>query len=59
MQLSLVQPSLQPAELDVHDLRDLLAAQRLEHHDLVHPVDELRAERGPDFCHDLLSPDLL
>ena len=35
-----------PPELDVHDVRDLLVAERVEDHDLVHAVEEL----GPEMC---------
>src|SRR5262249_10087635 len=42
----------QVQELDVHDGPDLGAAQRMEHDDVVDPVDELRAEALLDYLHD-------
>src|SRR5205807_9605494 len=38
------QPSPQPGELELDDLRELLARELLEHDDLVDPVQELRPE---------------
>src|SRR5690554_6988135 len=43
-QPALGQALLQPGHLDPGDLADLLLAQRVEHDDVVEPVDELRAE---------------
>jgi hypothetical protein len=37
-------PLAQTPELELDDLGELLAGQRLEHHDLVHAVQELRPE---------------
>ena len=41
----------QPAQLDHGDLADLLAVQRVEHHHLVHAVDELGPEVLADDLH--------
>src|SRR5207248_11008013 len=57
-QLALREPLLELPKLDVHDPRDVLAAERFEHHDLVDAVDELRTERRADLRHDLLPPGL-
>ena len=40
------------AQLDIHDLGQVLTPQRVEDHDLVEPVDELRPEMTPDDLHD-------
>src|SRR5271169_2485457 len=44
LDLALAQPLPQLAELDIHNLAQLLLGQRMEHHDLVDPVEELRPE---------------
>src|SRR5690606_16733501 len=43
-QLALGQALAQTAQLDLCDATDLILAERLEHHHLVDPVDEFRAE---------------
>src|SRR6185312_16114661 len=48
--IPLLQPLAQIDELDVHDRPDLLAAQGMEHHDVIDAIDEL----GPEtLLHDL------
>ncbi len=42
--IALRQALAQPAELDIDDGSNLLAAERMEHHDLVDPIDEFRPE---------------
>ena len=44
LDVALRQTLAQPAELDVDDRADLLAAERMEHHDLIDSVDELGPE---------------
>ena len=39
--LALLKPLLEPTQLEVDDLADLLGEQRLEQHRLVHAVQEL------------------
>ena len=41
---ALGQPPAQHVELDVDDVRELLGGQRVEHHHVVEPVEELRLE---------------
>src|SRR5439155_22372140 len=43
-ELATGQSRLQHLKLDLDDLRDLVAAEGVEHDDLVDPVDEFRAE---------------
>ena len=40
----------QPAELNIDDGADLLAAQRVEHHDLIDSIDELGPECSVSTC---------
>ena len=42
--IALRQPLPQASQLDIDDGPNLLAAQRMEHHDLIDPVDEFRPE---------------
>src|SRR5699024_2239292 len=44
----------QPADLDVHDVLQLLLGQRVEDQHIVQAVDELRLEVGLHRVHDLL-----
>src|SRR5437773_2283035 len=54
--LAPLQPALEHTDLDVHDLGDLVPAERLEHDDLVDPVHELGSEGRADLGHHLLRP---
>src|SRR5206468_8465185 len=49
---------LEVAELDLDDPSDLRAPERVEDHDLVDPVEELRPQRGAELLHEEL-PRLL
>src|SRR5882757_7472923 len=51
LNIALRQPLPQAPQLDVHDGTNLFAAQRMEHHDVVHPVDELRAKMLGYYLH--------
>ncbi len=44
LDIPLGQPLAQVRQLDVHDGAQLVPAQRMEHHDVVDAVDELRPE---------------
>ena len=44
----------QNPELDMDNLPDLILSKRIEDHDLIDPVDELRPERMPYDIQDLL-----
>ena len=52
----------QLAHHEVHDAANLVLRERLEHHDLVHTVEELRAEKALELAHratlDLLVGEL-
>ena len=48
---ALAQSLLQPAQLDPRDRLDLRLVQRVEDHDVVQPVDELRAEMRLHHAH--------
>ncbi len=52
LNVALGQPLPQPSQLDVDDGADLLAAERMEHHDLIDPIDELGPEMLGDHLHD-------
>src|SRR5580698_1738105 len=41
VQITVLQALAQVGQLDVHDLADLLGAERMEHDDVIDPVDEL------------------
>ena len=45
------QAIVQIAELDIHDLADVLPAERMENDDVVHAVDEFGPEMRPDDVH--------
>src|SRR6476660_6807409 len=48
---------LEVPELDVHDVDQVLPAERPEHDDVVHPIEELRAEEVAELVsHPLLDP---
>src|SRR4029077_5615900 len=49
--VALLQTLAQVHELDVDDRADLLRAERMEHHDVIDAIDELRAETLPDNLH--------
>src|SRR5262245_48566037 len=51
--LPLGEPALQILELNVDDLADVLLLERMEHHNVVDAIDELRAEVLADDFHDL------
>src|SRR3712207_7567794 len=51
-EVALAQALLQPLELDVDDVAQLLAPELVEHHRLVEPVQELGAEVRPQLFHD-------
>ena len=50
--LALLKPLLEPTQLEVDDLADLLGEQRLEQHRLVHAVQELGLKMLAQFAHD-------
>src|SRR5690349_8709659 len=51
LDIALEETLAQIAQLNVHDRADLLIAERLEHHDVVDPVDEFRPEGLLDDLH--------
>src|SRR5262249_47823449 len=55
-QPTLGQPPGQVAELDVHNGLQLDAGQRVEHHDVVQPVEELRLEAAAYHRHHRVAP---
>src|ERR1700733_7567215 len=52
VQIAFLQTLAQVHQLDVDDLADLLGAQRMEHDNVIDPVDELRSERLLHDFHD-------
>jgi len=44
---AVLQPALERIDRQLHDLREVVLAQRLEHHDVVETVEELGPERLP------------
>src|SRR6476646_2365615 len=48
------QQIVQVAQLDVHDVHQVLAAERTEDDDLVHPIEELGTEEVPELVPDPL-----
>src|SRR5581483_11000303 len=56
-QVPLRQQPLEVAQLEIHDPEQVLAAERVEHDDFVHPVQELGPEVVPELVpHPLLDP---
>src|SRR5579872_4756705 len=53
--VALHQPLAQVRELNVDDLADLLGSKRVEHHDVVDAIDELRPETLLHDLHDGLA----
>ena len=51
LQPPLGQPLLELLHPERHDLRELLGRERIEHHQLIEPVDELGLERLPHRRH--------
>src|SRR5215468_7198219 len=49
--MPICQQFVQSFKLNVHDLHDLFAVQRVEQHDLVNTVEELRPEGVIEFAH--------
>ena len=54
-EFALGEPRRQAAHLDVDDLPKVLARERLEHDDLIDPVDELRPEVRADILEDRVT----
>ena len=46
------EPCLKALQLDPGDGFDVLFRQRVENHDLIDAIDELRSKLGLDLCHD-------
>ncbi len=49
--MSISQPGFEHSELNIHDLPHMLAAQRMEDEDLIHPIEEPRSELGAEQLH--------